>query len=89
MPAIRVLGPLEVRVAGRELSVPGRNGPWLLSGLALAAGRPVPEDRLVEWAWGPGGASVGALRTGISRIRAWLRDQMALTDAIELTGHGY
>lgn len=89
VPAIRVLGPLEVRVAGRELSVPGRNGPWLLSGLALAAGRPVPEDRLVEWAWGPGGASVGALRTGISRIRAWLRDQMALTDAIELTGHGY
>jgi DNA-binding SARP family transcriptional activator len=89
MPAIRILGPLEVRIAGREVTVPGRNGPWLLAGMALGAGRPVPEERLIEWVWGPAGASVGALRTGISRIRTWLRDQMSLPDAIELTGHGY
>ncbi|NRQ33803.1 tetratricopeptide repeat protein [Nonomuraea sp. NN258] len=89
MPAIRVLGPLEVRIAGREVSVPGRSGPWLLAGIALGAGRPVPEDRLIEWAWGPAGASMGALRTGVSRIRAWLREEMSLPDAIELTGHGY
>ncbi|MGW0802464.1 BTAD domain-containing putative transcriptional regulator [Nonomuraea sp. NPDC002799] len=80
---------MEVRIAEREMAVPGRNGPWLLAGMALGAGRPVPEDRLIEWAWGPAGASVGALRTGISRIRTWLRDQMSLPDAIELTGHGY
>ncbi|MBF8184551.1 tetratricopeptide repeat protein [Nonomuraea sp. K274] len=89
MPTIRILGPLEVRIAGHEVTVPGRNGPWLLAGLALGLGRPVPEDRLTEWVWGPAGASVGALRTGISRIRTWLRDQMSLPDAIELTAHGY
>lgn len=88
-PAIRVLGPLEVGIAGREVSVPGRNGPWLLAGLALGGGRPVPDDQLIEWVWGPAGASVGALRTGVSRIRTWLRDQTSLPDIIELTSHGY
>ncbi|MFC5835881.1 AfsR/SARP family transcriptional regulator [Nonomuraea insulae] len=88
-PAIRVLGPLEVGIAGREVNVPGRNGPWLLTGLALGSGRPVPDDQLIEWVWGPAGASVGALRTGVSRVRTWLRDQTSLPDIIELTAHGY
>lgn len=87
-PVIRILGPLQV-IARREMTVPGRNGPWLLAGLALGGGRPVPDDQLIEWVWGPAGATVGALRTGVSRIRAWLRDRTSLPDVIELTCHGY
>ncbi|MEV4074176.1 BTAD domain-containing putative transcriptional regulator [Nonomuraea fuscirosea] len=89
MLAIGVLGGLEIRKLGREVTVPGRNGPWLLAGLALGGGRPVSEDQLTEWVWGPSGASVGALRTGISRIRTWLRERMSLPGAIELTPQGY
>ncbi|MFI6479286.1 BTAD domain-containing putative transcriptional regulator [Nonomuraea sp. NPDC050663] len=72
-----------------ETVVPGRHGPGLLAGLALMLGGAVPEDQLIEWVWGPSGATVGALRTGISRLRSWLREQLSLPDAIELTNQGY
>jgi DNA-binding SARP family transcriptional activator len=67
---IRILGPLEVEVAGR----PVRLGPQqrvLLAILVLARGRIVPRERLVHLLWGvdAGDAAGATLRSHVSHLR--------------------
>ena len=71
---IRLLGPVEAVVDGRQLDTGGRRLRTLLSLLALQPGRPVPGDRLVTELWGdepPDGADV-TLRSYVSRLRQGL-----------------
>lgn len=49
---LRVLGPLEADVAGRQVSLGGRRPRDVLAALALAAGQPVTVDQLVAAVWG-------------------------------------
>ena len=48
---VGVLGPLALRVAGTEVPVPGTRRRTLLATLALARGRVVGVDRLVDTLW--------------------------------------
>nr|MBA3654670.1 winged helix-turn-helix domain-containing protein [Actinomycetota bacterium] len=49
---IRVLGPLEVRVAGAQIDLGGAKPRAILAALALQAGRVVSVDQLVDAGWG-------------------------------------
>jgi predicted ATPase/DNA-binding SARP family transcriptional activator len=66
-----VLGPLEVRVAGRPVAVPGARQRALLAALLLRRGSVVPFDRLVDEVFGeqPPEEARNALQTYIARLR--------------------
>jgi predicted ATPase/DNA-binding SARP family transcriptional activator len=66
-----VLGPLEVRVAGRPVAVPGMRQRALLAALLLRRGSVVPFDRLVDEVFGeqPPEEARNALQTYIARLR--------------------
>ena len=71
---VGVLGPLELRVQGVGVAVPGLRRSALLAVLALAAGRTVSADLLTDALWGdraPEGG-VQALHSQISRLRKTL-----------------
>jgi DNA-binding SARP family transcriptional activator len=68
---VRVLGPVEIMVGGRPLSLGGRQVRLPLAVLAANAGRVVPVSALVAALWGPD-APVHAERTVrkyVSRLR--------------------
>lgn len=71
--AIRLLGPLEVEVAGVPV-VLQRRARGLLAVLALEAGRPVQPDHLLKLLWGEcvKSAERAVLHTTVSRLRAAL-----------------
>lgn len=71
---IRLLGPVEVRVAGRAVPVGPRMPRTLLAVLAAEAGRPVQADALVERLWGtrPPERPRHALHVYVARVRAAL-----------------
>jgi predicted ATPase len=66
-----VLGPLEVRMAGRPVVVPGARQRTLLAALLLRRGRVVPLDRLVDEVFGeqPPEEARNALQTYVARLR--------------------
>ena len=71
---VEVLGPLRLVVNGGAVEVPGPKRRAVLALLALAEGRPVPVDRLVDALWPtemPDSARQ-ALHTHVSRLRAHL-----------------
>ena len=66
-----ILGPLEVRVAGRPFPVPGARQRALLAALLVRRGHVVPVDRLVDEVFGeaPPREARNALQTYVTRLR--------------------
>ena len=66
-----ILGPVEARVAGRPVQVPGVRQRALLAALVLARGHVVPVDRLVDEVFGeaPPRDARNALQTYVVRLR--------------------
>ncbi|MET7333167.1 tetratricopeptide repeat protein [Nonomuraea sp. NPDC005650] len=85
-PDFRILGPFEIRVQGLAGDLPGQQVCWLLAALLLSVGKPVLEEQLIRYVWGPSGGSLPALRTTVSRLRAWFRRELDIADAIEHAG---
>ena len=83
---IRVLGPFEVLAGGRPADVGGSKRQALLAMLALARGRVVGVDMLVDGLWGAElpAAPRNALHHHIARLRAALGE-----DAIVGSADGY
>ena len=80
---IRLLGPLEVDVAGQAAEVRRQKQRALLALLALRAGEVVPTDRLVDELWGeaPPKAAVGSLQNFVSDLRKVLGAEVLVTRA--------
>ena len=77
----RILGPLEVWDAGREVSLGGPKPRALLAGLLLHPNEVVPADRLIDELWGedfPEDAAA-ALRVNVSRLRKALAQDVLTT----------
>jgi predicted ATPase/DNA-binding SARP family transcriptional activator len=74
--SISVIGPVEVRRAGRLISVPAGKTSELLVRLALEAGSPVRTDRLVEDLWGDDSVrtSRNTVQSKIAKLRRALGD---------------
>jgi predicted ATPase/DNA-binding SARP family transcriptional activator len=85
---IDLLGPLALRVEGKEVSVPGARRRALLAALALEAGRAVGADRLVDTLWPdePPENALQALYNHVSRLRGHLG---ACAERLERHGGGY
>ncbi|GIH20662.1 AfsR/SARP family transcriptional regulator [Rugosimonospora africana] len=67
----RLLGPVEIRVDGRPVELRRPQLRAVLAALAVEAGRPVPQETLLDRVWGgalPEGAR-GALYSHITRLR--------------------
>ncbi len=78
---VGVLGPIEARREGEELTLGGPQQRRLLGVLVAAAGQVVPVDRLVEAVWPddpPDGARRSVL-TYVSRLRLALGDGSLVT----------
>ena len=71
---VRLLGPVQVVRAGREIGVGGPRPRAVLALLVLEAGRVVPAGRLVEelWRGSPPPGAAKTLRSYVSRLRALL-----------------
>jgi len=84
---IRLLGPMQVTWAGRELAVGGRRQRALLALLVLEQGRAVSRERLAEelWEGRPPAGSETTLRSYVSRLRGVLGESASLTGG----GAGY
>jgi DNA-binding SARP family transcriptional activator/tetratricopeptide (TPR) repeat protein len=67
----RLLGPLEIEIAGQQVTVARRQERCVLAILLLEAYRPVPADRLAEltWAGHPPATARDVLQTYVSRLR--------------------
>ncbi|MEV0388784.1 BTAD domain-containing putative transcriptional regulator [Nonomuraea sp. NPDC050643] len=90
---LRVLGPVELWVAGREVPLGRPRQRCVLAALALARARPVGMDQLLERVWGerlPGDAR-NAVYTYVSRLRRVLERAGAGRgqDVLRRTGGGY
>src|SRR4051794_11897071 len=72
----RVLGPLEVCAASREIALGGEKRRALLAMLLLHANEPVSSERLAVALWGEDAAvdAVKTVRVHVSRIRAAFGD---------------
>jgi predicted ATPase/DNA-binding SARP family transcriptional activator len=83
---VRLLGPLEVVVAGKPVEVPGAKRQALVACLALRTGRVVPTDTLIEVVWGSDlpAAPRNAVQHHVARLRRALGE-----DAIRLAPDGY
>ena len=77
---MRLLGPVQVLRAGREIGVGGPRPRAVLALLVLEAGRVVPAGRLVEelWRGSPPPGAAKTLRSYVSRLRALLGPDAAL-----------
>ncbi len=85
---VDVLGSLVLRVRGQEVAVPGARRRALLSVLALAGGRAVGTERLIEALWpdGPPENAAQALYNHVSRLRGHLG---AESERLQRYGGGY
>ncbi|SEE36623.1 DNA-binding transcriptional activator of the SARP family [Streptomyces sp. 2231.1] len=86
---LHLLGPLELRVAGRAVDIGEPRRRAVLAALAADTGRPVPASTLVDRVWdtaAPDGAR-SALYSHISRLRRLL-DGAASTDGVAPTAGG-
>lgn len=79
---LRVLGPLQVRLGGLPVSIPGAKPRAVLTMLGLHGGSVVPADALAELLWGadPPRTAAKALQTHISALRRALGDGFVLTE---------
>ena len=77
---VRLLGPVQVVRAGREVGLGGPRPRAVLALLVLEAGRVVPAGRLVEEVWrgSPPPGAAKTLRSYVSRLRALLAPDAAL-----------
>ena len=77
---MRLLGPVGVVRAGREVGLGGPKQRAVLALLLLEAGQVVPTDRLVEEVWrgGPSPGAAKTLRSYVSRLRALLDPDVRL-----------
>lgn len=83
---VRVLGPVEVVRAGRQVALAGRTTLTVLAGLAVAPHRVISVDTLIDYVWDrdlPANPRA-ALHNGVSRLRRVLRE-----GALETLGRGY
>src|SRR5690606_10023040 len=69
---VELLGPLRLVVDGVEVPVPGPKRRAVLALLALAEGRAVTVDQLLEALWPGDDAGRAALQTHVSRLRSHL-----------------
>ena len=78
---VRLLGPVQVVRAGREVGLGGPRPRAVLGLLVLEAGRVVPAGRLIEEVWrgSPPPGAAKTLRSYISGLRASLTPDVALT----------
>src|SRR5262245_29821880 len=76
----RILGPLEVRVDGRDIALGGDKRRALVAMLALHANQPVSAEQLAVALWGEEAAAdaVKTVRVHVSRIGAALGDPEVL-----------
>jgi len=83
---VRVLGPVELLRSGRRVSLNGRTTLTVLAGLALAPGRAVSVDTLIDYIWEADlpGHPRAALHNGVSRLRRLLG-----AGRLETVGRGY
>ena len=81
----RILGPVEIRAAGRSLVLGGPRQSALLAILLLNAGTSVPTSRIIDLLW-PESApkNAGAVQVYVSRLRAVLRTADDSADAPRL-----
>jgi DNA-binding SARP family transcriptional activator len=77
---VRLLGPVQVVQAGREVSLGGPRPRAVLALLVLEAGRVVPADRLIKdlWRGSPPPGAAKTLRSYVSRLRTLLAPDAAL-----------
>ena len=85
----RVLGELAVHSGDADLPLPGRTGQAVLGVLLLTPGVAVPDERLLDLAWGPEKGSRRALQCAVSRVRAWLDRCTGPECRLERTASGY
>jgi DNA-binding SARP family transcriptional activator len=73
---LRILGPLEVSVDGRQIELSGRNERALIAYLAVNANRPVSTDAIIDALWGeaPPPTAREMVRTYVARTRKRLGD---------------
>src|SRR2546430_4511440 len=72
---LRVLGPLQILVEGREIPLPSAKQRALVAVLLLQAGEVVSAERLVDALWGerPPATAAHALRVHLSELRKAIR----------------
>jgi DNA-binding SARP family transcriptional activator len=77
----RLLGPLEIELAGRPVPLGGRAPRALVARLLLDAGRAVPVDRLVEDLWGEKApaSAVKMIQIHVSALRKVLPEGVLVT----------
>ncbi|MBL1067586.1 tetratricopeptide repeat protein [Streptomyces sp. 7-21] len=89
----RVLGPIEVRAAGREVRVPAGQQRSLLASLLVDAGRVVPAETLGAHLWGDARhdrtSSPVTLRTYVSRLRTTLAKADPAREFVRYRPPGY
>jgi len=87
---LRLLGPFEVLVDGRSVTLVRRKERCLLAVLLLQVGRPIAVGRLAELLWNgqPPEYARRALQTYVSRLRTALDAAGAGADVIRLVHHG-
>src|SRR5690242_6847978 len=83
----RILGAFEAAGDAGAVELPRRQLRWLLASFCLEPGRLLPEYRLIEQVWGTESGSTSALRSSVSRLRAWFA-QYGPADAVEITHRG-
>jgi predicted ATPase/DNA-binding SARP family transcriptional activator len=78
---VSVLGPLEVRVDGRDRRLPSPAQRRLLTALVLAEGRTVSLDALTQAVWGsePPASARNSLQSQVARLRAIVGTQAIVT----------
>ncbi|MEX3771906.1 winged helix-turn-helix domain-containing protein, partial [Mycolicibacterium fortuitum] len=79
---LEVLGPLQVRMDGAPVAIPGAKPRAILTMLGLHGGSVVPAEVLTELLWGddPPRTAAKALQTHISALRHTLGDGFVLTE---------
>ena len=87
----RLLGPVEVSVAGHLRALAGRRQRNLLAALLLSAGQVVPMDRLIDLLWGdePPRTASTALQGVVSQLRRLLGDVDASASPLQFRIDGY
>ena len=84
----RILGPLEIDVAGARIEIRGGKQRELLAILLIQAGDVVSADRIIDALWGesPPPSALKTVQALVSRLRSTLS---TASGALETHGHGY
>ncbi|MFE1876512.1 BTAD domain-containing putative transcriptional regulator [Streptomyces sp. NPDC059496] len=77
----RILGRVEIREGGRQITLSGTKQPTVLAALLLARGEVVSDGKLSRllWGWNPPPTVSAQLYTHVSRLRRLLGDHVSLT----------